>query len=556
MENGGDPSSNLGGGMKKSKMKKQYRLMGFFLIAVIIILFYYFAIYQNKPTLIYQCQEINKSGNYELAQDLTPINNCLEIKTDNVAIDGKGHQIIGKQKANNYGIHIISSKEIIIKNFIIKNYEQGIFIEDSQNVKVINNTILESLQSIFLLNSKNSQVLSNEIEKSSNIGITLSESSENDIQNNEVKYSLFPIVLDGGTDNLVKLNSYNDNLNPTIKIVRNTSIINQNKRLNFTIDLGQASNCLNCNFDLILNPHENDFSFTRQGNQIQGSFTPTKKGIYSLQTKLTDSKENIETIKYIYLVSPEKTTEEDYYIRGIDPLHGQAESWGIYKADSGSLISQRPINDEIRNCTDWVQFSPDSLPEYLLGVVKEINFSLNYSQNAENSSIGIERFSTYDSFKLSKNISINNTQDKFVSNNFSFNVNWVMNYFWEWYWQSIKLTTINGNPQVKISPENPDIAKIVYIYSSTPAIRYIDNEKVLILSATMSSSDEASIILGGRGNTNFSIEMPNKIKNYKVEYNGDNCNDYNCKINDQYNGIISLSLNIQNQTNLEIFPIE
>ena len=220
------------------------------------------------------------------------------------------------------------------------------------------------------------------------------------------------------------------------------------------------------------------------------------------------------------------------------------------------MLFEKPIENETRICTDGLLFYFDKLPKYLLGVTREINFSLTYKENASVANVGVERFATYDSVQSSTNVSIDSMGEGFISKRFSFKVNWTMNYFWEWYLQGIKLTADGVNPQINIYPQNPDFATVSYVYSSTPAIMRIGNRNVLVLAATMNNSDEASIIFDGAGYTNFTIEMPDKTKDYVAKYDGHDCNDKNCNLVAQNEGVLNFTLNVSDREDLEVFSSE
>ena len=531
-----------------------------FLAIILLVLFYSYHIRRKdveSETILSECQTINVSGSYILSSNITPQKQCFTISADNVILDGAGYTISGINGNDSTGIYASSVKNVIVKNISIENYESGIFFGDSYNVSIINNTLDRNLQGILLINTTNSYIGNNSIRSSSNIGLIMDDGSDGDIlRGNMISSSLNPIFLRQSADDDVESNNFLNNLDPIIPFYRNLTIGYVNQPIDFYTDIpSEISSCASCNYSITLSPNNQDFSLKDEGNLIHGQFVPSKVGIYSVEVTYLDVHDNYERTKYSFLVSPTGEATSEYYIRGIDPTHGQAHSLGAYKQDAGSLLSSSPDEIESRSCTDWVQISPDELPTYLLGVVDKINFSLTYRENSSFSpQVGVQKIVTYD-YSLDQSVNVSDTNNFLVRNYFNFSVNWPINYYWQWYWQAIKIVALSGSPTVTIDPLNPDKADFSYIYSKAPAILSKDNEGLNILSATMSSenSTNASIFLRGNGIlTNLAIKMPIPNKEYSASVNGKSCNDYICNITEQENGSIYFSLHLSGINEIKI----
>lgn len=501
---------------------------------------------------IERCGKITSPGDYRLTSNLSGMSYCITIDADNVNIDADGFYLIGIDKLNDYGIYVNGHKNIVLKNFNVINYGEGIFIQDSNNINVINNNLSNNLQSIFLLNSVNSNIKNNIIKKSSNIGLGLVDSSNNHIENNLVRDGLYALSFNGDQYNSFIGNSYINNIYPTVRIIRNSSIINVGSKtyFNFILPFTKES-CASCIVNLHLYPDNEHLFISQNGENITGLFTPTSKGIYSITFEIIDPNNNHEYSKYIYLVDPAGNSTEPYYIRGVNPTHGQAQSWGIYHQDSGSLLSNPSLSSENRICTDWIQISPDILPDYLFGVVKQVDFSLEYNTSNQFSSVGVQRFNTYNDI-VTQFVNISDSNNDNIRKSFSFNVSWPINYYWEWYWQSIKIVADSGNPELFIKNDNFSVVHISYIYSSTPAIESASNDQILLLSAVQTDKGY-ELILDGNGRTDMKIKMP--LGNYQLVSDGRACNNDNCNIISQNDGDIEFSILVKGLKKVEIVKV-
>jgi parallel beta-helix repeat protein len=131
----------------------------------------------SAVTSILDCQgdlySISSPGEYVISQNL--IGNggyhCINIKSDDVILDGKGHWILGDRHSlinpNNghdyyYGIWVSGAKNVTIKNVSVRDWKYGIAYDNVQNGSIID-----------------SAVWSNEF-----AGIALWDSSNNTLRNN------------------------------------------------------------------------------------------------------------------------------------------------------------------------------------------------------------------------------------------------------------------------------------------------------------------------------------------------------------------------------------
>jgi len=75
-----------------------------------------------------------------LTENMTCSGTAITVDADNVVIDGNGHTLEGD--GTGYGIYVSENIDVVVKNLVIRNFEEGIiFIDDIQNSEVYNNVI-------------------------------------------------------------------------------------------------------------------------------------------------------------------------------------------------------------------------------------------------------------------------------------------------------------------------------------------------------------------------------------------------------------------------------
>jgi len=494
---------------------------------------------------------LNSSSNNTL-QDNTASSNTNGIYLNS---SSNNNQIMNNTVSSNTGkgIYLESSSNNTLQDNTASSNTNGVYLESSSNNTFQNNTVSSNTNGVYLESSSNNNRIMNNTLNSNSYGINISSSSNNNFSSNTLSKNI----------NLVQMNNYTNNftLNKFLKNFNSLSIFSTSSQnsttgnridFNITMKYVNGSDCSSCSYKLDLYPSELNFQNSSSNELIEGNFTPTKTGIYSLKINITDENNNSEIRKYVYLINVTSDLV-NYYFRSAEPTHGQPLAlWGN---DSGSLLFEKPSSEESRNCGNWVQFSPDILPGYLLGIYKEINYSMWYEITANaNNWTGVQRYATYNNV-VDYNVTVSAASKTFES--FNFTVDWASDYFWSGYWRSIKLR--GSSPYIYSNSTDPSYANITYVYSNTPAIREISNEDVELLSAVMTNNNSgiANLTFNGEGTTNLSVEMPNSSAYYYVLYDDVNCEDNsNCTINSQSNGIVNLTLDLGNEHNVSLISDE
>jgi len=531
----------------------------------------------QQQDIIYltSCTTINRSGNYLLQKDIVADDTCFLINSDNIALDLNNHIIKGIQSQYAFGIWINNSNNISIKNGEIHHFGTGVLMDNCNNNELRNMYLHSNVfKGLHMTHSSNNKILNNRISYNPEFGLLIDSSSENNFINNtiertkylgmEVIYSSknifsgnnilnnrFAINKFETSENQYNYNIFSGNYETGFSFLESNRSRTVGDTIDFSFNIKNffGENCPSCSFHISLYPDEPTFNYELSGDLLSGSFIPTKQGIYSIKLKVIDEYGNSEIRKYIFLLNPIEG-QANYYFREFEPTHGQPLV-PIPAVDVGSLSIYPPNENEYRRCGGWILFCPDDLPPNLFGIYKNIDMSIWY--NTSNwGHLGVQEFVTYYS-DVDLSIWLPTSSGNIIFTNRNFSVDWVNDYFWKWYYMSIKLEA--QSPWIYSSPANPSYANITYLYSNTPSIQKITNENIELLSATMKSqtSESANLTLYGEGMTDLSVKMPIFSKLYYVYYDGIECelNDQ-CSINFQSNGKIDLTLFLDSEHSLEI----
>ena len=147
----------------------------------------------NAITYINECQTLNSAGetyilNASIEQPLS--DNCLIINSDNITLDCDGHSVIKNNDFTNIGIRL-NSKNLIIDNCTIINFQIGLYISKENNNTILNNNIINSSSDgIHISMSNDTTILNNYIFNSGRYGLFIPAYSYNStLVNNTILYS-------------------------------------------------------------------------------------------------------------------------------------------------------------------------------------------------------------------------------------------------------------------------------------------------------------------------------------------------------------------------------
>jgi len=138
----------------------------------------------NDSQVINSCGSIDLSGVYTLGSGFSGTENCLEIASDNVLLDGNWQTISGDGGLEDVGILVSGLNNVTVKNLNISNFGIGVFFNET------NNSLAENIS----------------VSSSTKIGLYLKDSSFNTLSNSTINPSSNTKAI------LIRLNSINNTL--------------------------------------------------------------------------------------------------------------------------------------------------------------------------------------------------------------------------------------------------------------------------------------------------------------------------------------------------------
>ncbi len=400
-----------------------------------------------------------------------------------------------------YGIYLVfSPSNILTNNTANSNSYYGIYLYGSPSNTLTNNIAnLNSYYGIYLYNSSSNIISNNTANSNSYYGIYLDGSSSNTITENTIsnnKYDIFDNAINAYSSNRLSHNIISKML--TFEELTRTKDVND--LVSFDISMFNLDNsiCSDCFYSITTSPFETVSTY-KNANRVMGNFTVTKSGIYSLIFIVTDSSMNATKKRILFFVGDTNSETTKYYLRGVNATHGQPVPMG-YGNDAKSMLLTPAINSEGWDCGYWIQNSPDIIPNYPLANLSDIDTYSWYKQLALDwAYIGVQKYFTYDEIVDVSSFVPEATDYAWINRNFT-NLNWAMDYPYFWYRLSLKLTGDNPYwitfPSSEYSNQSSYV-NFTYQYTTTPAIKFISNDNIMVLSATTpeNATSSASIVL-------------------------------------------------------------
>ena len=432
-----------------------------------------------------------------------------------------------------YGINLSNSNSNNLNYNTVYGYTASIALTGSNSNILSNNMVSISQGSAISINASTSNTLSYNLIDSNYTGValgsysTLNNFSHNTFSSNSktVNFSLsdsnifsdnifFHNENDFGANsgNTWQDNTFLHPLNPGMIAFSEISRVKDlNDPVSFTLDMKNidGTDCNSCGYSVSTSPSET-FTPTKTDNQITGTFTVTRNGVYNLITSVTDDNNNVTQKNYPFYVGANGSKTTRYYLRGLDPTHGQGRS-GVNN-DGKSLYLEPPIEYEESSCLVWTQNSPDELPDFpLTANISDIDINSWYKVGAYMGGpwMGIQRISLHDTSYDANTIIPTAALYTWINEDFS-GLTWPMDYPYSWYFIALKL--YGGGPEWITFPEQeadadpaswaancpggvcqPSYVDFTYSYATTPAIKAISDENIMILSATADADDTGII---------------------------------------------------------------
>lgn len=392
-----------------------------------------------------------------------------------------------------FGLKVGGDATIIRNNFVIDNHPGqymdgiGLNLVNLTNGQIIGNEISGNRKGIFVSSGTGNTITGNTFARNSQAGYARGSSTGNIVENNLFESNFL------AADNSTNDSSFRDNAmsgnrstielywHPALcwgslgtsgnEIVGDVEDALSFSRGNLDLDVGESANfsftvndmrkcpCAACTYSLTLDPPL-AITHNRVGDTVTGSFTPTENGYHRLTVTVDDAIGNSYKRTYTYIVGPRDQRTVSYYLRGFEPSNGQpgAEIGGY---DSGAMLFAPPISQEIRECSSWVQFSPDALSANAEGYLTHLNVTLSYSiedQSGPDPYLGFQLVTTFDGNGRDYDAYIppGDHTDAVVD----LPIGGVMDYPFSWYWTTIKV--FGAHPMVAMTPANPGIVVFTY----------------------------------------------------------------------------------------------
>ena len=404
-----------------------------------------------------------------------------------------------------YGIYLKNSNNNLVTNSHIKTAKGAAIFLDNADSNEINNNTLENngglpqaSGGIHIGYSSAYNTIEENILNYNDLGVIISASSNNDIINNKLNYNNRGITYSG--TNKVENNSlYYNALNKGIDWQEQSRIYATGTPITFNFGMRHFNNtdCADCSYTITSNPAE-IITAEKSGNDVSGSFTPSRLGTYSLNVAVTDTGGNTSEDIYLFIVGPTISTTTRYYTSLTKTIHAQAYG-EPGSSDAKSLIFSPPTIEENWGCGVWVQNAIEEKPDYPLAQINStaVQGGAYYLDDVGN--FGLERFSKYTEWSDIYSVELPSGNWEYLpipaGINFN-NIDWMMDNNRRWHWFSLKFKGLN--PNLLSSQADPISIDLNRSYAQTVGIKYISNDNLSLISATASASDEKAATIAIR----------------------------------------------------------
>lgn len=450
----------------------------------------------------------NRIGVYFKSSSSSTISNITATSSNyGISVDNSTTTLITSNTANfnGYGIYVLSSVSSTLTSNIADSNSHGINLTRSSSNTLSGNTESLNMYGIYL-GVSTSTTITNGTTTLNNVGIYLDHPSSTTVSGNKMANNINDIFYTGvGLDGTIySSNQFTDNIgNKMLNFTEGARTKNLNDSINFNISMftPASSTCSVCSATITTSPGETVTS-TQSSNNVTGSFTATRQGLYSLKFIITDGNNNTAKRNYNFFVGATSSVTTRFYYRQIYPDHGQPMNYPKGSLDdSYSLLQTAPTSTEISYCAFWVQVSPNEIPNYPLASISGINNYVWYKSDTspdKSDDVGVKRYVDYGGLRDFSQ-SVSPTSNYTLANNNFTGLDWGLDYLSSWYWLELYLG--GGNPSWQSTPTNPSYTDFTYTYNTTPTIKSASNENVNILSATAPAS--------GTSTVNIVLDNPN-----------------------------------------------
>jgi len=522
---------------------------------------------ESKPILYLKNQE-----NQEISSDIGYLGliNCNNLYVHDLEINW-----------NQEGILLVNTRDTRIDQVTVTNTIDGIHLINSHDNTISNNTLRINEKGIYLSTSSNGNTIEHNEIYYNMLGITVETSSFNTFFKNILTSNNYGIFGYGQHNQMIQNtfernlfdtrqspinvfsgNVFSHSLQPqmiTFEEVPRIIPLDGLVTMSFLLYSPDGTPNTGTDYHIKTSPQE-PLTITQNQNNILVAFHVTRPGTYSLIIESTDEFGNTAHRIIAFYVNPTGEETTHYYLRVVEPLHGQPLSY--VSTDVFTFLFSPPQKNEWERCAMWVQNSPDELPTtYPLSLIKDMTIS-SWIKFLSNTTMGfhgiaLERYATY-------NMILGNGYDRYVwleqPTTFTWfdvdllDLNWGMDYPWSWYWFALKLQ--GGGPCWLTKPDQPSTLDITSLFTTTPTIKSLANPNITIYSATSPRNDlnTATINLDGTGTASLVTQMYNPSLIYSVVYDGFSSGSKSFSFTQQ-NGELTLSFKASGEHTFDIIAV-
>ena len=188
-----------------------------------------------SATPISSCQTITQPGVYFLEGDLESDVTCINITSDDVALNCRNHSITATITTSSiYGIYLSNSSNSLVANCVVDGFTINTYVNGGSNNTISNNTLRNAGGSIistncYLNTSSANSVVDNTLESGRSC-LRAYLSNDNTIARNSASGCSYGVMVSSATGNVIKDNSLTGNSMYDIYLTTNTNgnILNTN----------------------------------------------------------------------------------------------------------------------------------------------------------------------------------------------------------------------------------------------------------------------------------------------------------------------------------------
>lgn len=173
----------------------------------------------TSTTTIDSCTTIAEPGRYVLTADIVDdtsthlSESCIQIKADDVVLDGSGHRVDGRGVSGTTGIAVTSSGQlsnVSVTRLTVSDWDWGVYYQDVSGGEVRAVTVEHNGAGIALEETRHVAVRDNEV-ANNGIGVFVHDASGNVVQHNSVSENLVGVDCEGAEANTFEANSITAN---------------------------------------------------------------------------------------------------------------------------------------------------------------------------------------------------------------------------------------------------------------------------------------------------------------------------------------------------------